>query len=227
MDNLEKHHSLISCDDVISMYDLSGRECLIHDDLSSCVSPDMLDISLIYPQPYNNVLVSCFHEDYRVREILYNSSNKLFATSLYKPPLKYPTDCDIDENHIYSTFLNVCSVKTQQVFSQSPVVFDISNAICGNCGFTSNDSKIYIWKSGYYLICISNEIAKGFVLFKNGVLMNEITMGTNIIIKITNDNLSELLSTNELGCNLQVVNNTDAPIILPNVSFSLLFINDV
>ena len=166
-------------------------------------------------------------EDYTVREIQYNSCDKLFATSSYKQPVKYPTDCDIDENHMYSTFLNVCSVKTQQVLSKSPVVFDISNAIYGSCGFTSNDSNISIWKSGYYLICISNEISKGFVLFKNGVLMNEITMGTNIIIKITNDNLSQLLSTNELGCNLQVVNNTDAPIILPNISFSLLFINDI
>ena len=224
MYNLEKRHSLVSCDDVVSMYDLFGMECL-YKDLSSCFSPDMLDISLIYPHPYNNDLVNCFHEDHRVREIQYNSCNKLFASSLYKPPF----DCEIAEQHMYSTFLNVCSVKSQEVLSRQPVIFDMSNVVYGNCGFVSNDSNICIWKSGYYLICISSEIANGFILLKNGVLMNDIMMGTNIIVKITNDNLSQPVSlfTDGLGCNLQIINNTDATVNLPNVSFSLLLINDV
>ena len=64
-------------------------------------------------------------------------------------------------------------------------------------------------------------------IYQNDTWFNNICDTIQRFIKITNDNLSQLLSTNELGCNLQVVNNTDAPIILPNISFSLLFINDV
>jgi len=144
--------------------------------------------------------------------------------------IRYHTDCSINEIPIlHSTFLNVCNVNSQVVLPQQPVLFDMSNAIYGNCGFVSNDSNISIWKSGYYLICISNEIVNGFAMCKNGEVMNELFMGTNMIIKITNDNLVEpvSLSTSGLGCNLQIVNNTDNAINLSNVSFSLLLINDV
>ena len=169
---------------------------------------------------------------------------KLPPPYLYKPPhkgqpvvfgerdifIRYHPDCSINEMPIlHSTFLNVCNVNSQVVLPDQPVLFDMSNAIYGNCGFVSNDSNISIWKSGYYLICISNEIVNGFAMCKNGEVMNELSMGTNMIVKITNDNFTEpvSLSTSVLGCNLQIVNNTDTAINLSNVSFSLLLINDV
>ena len=66
-------------------------------------------------------------------------------------------------------------------------------------------------------------------MVKNGLLMNNLTMGTNMIVKITNDNLVQPVSLcrSALGCNLQIVNITETTVVLPNVSFSLLLINGV
>ena len=252
MNNYDFFYSLIP-DGVSSSYDSSRCGYLLYPDLSGihnseqdisqCFPPDFLDKSLLYSYPYRYLYNEDGdnHDDANARfrflhEIFVNDGSFCFLSgpSEENPDIiiKYHNDCTINgfpKQYMYSTFLNVCSVSSQKVLTNQPVIFNMSNAIYGSCGFVSNDSNICIWKSGYYLICISNELSSGFGMVKNGLLMNELTMGANMIVKITNDNLVQpvSLSTNGVGCNLQIVNITDATIFLPNVSFSLLLINDV
>ena len=254
MNNYDFFYSLIPDGDSPS-YDPSGCGYLLYPDLSSGIHNPEQDISrcfppdksLLYSYPYrylycedgdndddatarfrfhNDGYHHGFHHNDEQRELSVNDGSFCFRLGQRGENPKYKL---VDAHPPYSTFLNVCSVSSQQVFTKQPVIFDISNVIYGSCGFVSNDSNICIWKSGYYLICISNELSSGFGMVKNGLLMNELTMGANMIVKITNDNLVQpvSLSTNGVGCNLQIVNITDATIFLPNVSFSLLLINDV
>ena len=194
-------------------------------DLSTCNLIDLSNLSIDSP-PDNEVLT---HTEC-IKNYYYYVGNQ-------NPPPS--TECD--------TFLNICHMNTQIVTQNTPVVFEMNQAISGNCSHNPSSSQIFIWRTGWYCISINVYHVEPcqFALFKNfSVIIPASTIGSyqsshisnNCIAQITNDDLI-IDSSNGLACVIELINTTpDIPFVtLPastynnphiNTSISLFFLRN-
>jgi len=120
-----------------------------------------------------------------------------------------------------STFINLYSIKQQNIQQNQSISFDTFTACVGDCCHYPNTSEIWIWKSGYYFISANvNQLQAGkFSLFKNGVVIHGSSYGslTGSALQITcifnismeDINIENAMSPTNMACKIEIVNNSD------------------
>jgi len=120
-----------------------------------------------------------------------------------------------------STFINLYTIKQQNIQQNQAILFDTFTACVGDCCHYPNTSEIWIWKSGYYFISANiNQLQAGkFSLFKNGVVIPGTSYGSltgsalqiTSIFNISNEdiNIANSISPTNMACKIEIVNNSD------------------
>ena len=120
------------------------------------------------------------------------------------------------------TFLSICSMTEQNIAVDEPIIFEEYTAIMGDCIYNADNSNIYIWKAGYYLVNLNIYTLEPcqFSIIKN---MSYIVKGSTIggmsgssqnthtfIMQITDDDLITDFyeSPTNKSCVLYVVNSS-------------------
>ena len=121
------------------------------------------------------------------------------------------------------TYLSICSMKEQYILVDEPIIFEEYTAIMGDCLYNIENSNIYIWKAGYYLVNMTIytlepcqfSIVKNMLYIVKGSTIGSITGSSQnthtFIMQITEDDIiteiSESPTTNK-ACVMCVVNSS-------------------
>ena len=120
-----------------------------------------------------------------------------------------------------ATFINLYTIKQQNIQQNQSILFDTFTACVGDCCHSPNTSEIWIWKSGYYFISANvNQLQAGkFSLFKNGSVIPGSSYGsltgsslqiTSIFhISLEDINIANSMSPTNSACKIEIVNNSD------------------
>jgi hypothetical protein len=120
------------------------------------------------------------------------------------------------------TYLSICSMTEQNIAVDEPIIFEEYTAIMGDCIYNAENSNIYVWKAGHYLVNMNIYTLEPcqFSIVKN---MSYIVKGSTIggisgssqnthtfIMQITEDDIRIDLSESPTNktCVLYVVNSS-------------------
>jgi hypothetical protein len=60
--------------------------------------------------------------------------------------------CHSSNDKYNQTFLSICSMTEQNIAIDEPILFEEYTAIMGDCIYNAENSNIYVWKAGYYMV---------------------------------------------------------------------------